>query len=115
MKEILQILDSIDWPTSVTRPDIENHYDVYLVDDKAVDELNSKYGISIFGSKDNNRIAIHRNHTPQPGEHHFVFNGSNNIAVLDEKSAFRGKVIFENNCRCVLMGHQHALTIHAHL
>ncbi len=115
MKEVIQILDSIDWPASVTRPDIENEYDVYLVDDSVIEELNNRYSISIFGSQNNNHVAIHRKYSRQPGEHHLVFNGSNSIAVLDEKSAFRGKVIFEDNCLCVLMGHQHALNVHAHL
>jgi acetyltransferase-like isoleucine patch superfamily enzyme len=115
MEQIVARLKSSGWAPDVTFPKLVEDYEIWRVCGETMDQIHQRYGISITDRGSNNLLVINKRCGRLKDNPQIVFNGSDNLVVIDERSAFRGRVICGSECLCVLMGHQSALNLSADL
>ena len=111
----LGMLEQISWPSGFSAPDIRGDYEVVSLTGQTSSYVAERYGIGISNSGVGNQLLIHKAAARSTLNPTLRFTGSGNVALIGEQSAFNGRVVCGSGCRCILMGHQHALNLQADL
>lgn len=94
------------WPSSISPVDLKADYSVIQVTPQSIAE----HKLRVSGLGLNNIVLLHKN-APPPQKAHLIFNGNDNLVLIDEQCALDGYVICGTGCIGVFLGHQHSLKV----
>lgn len=102
----------LDWPSDVSRPDIENGYQEYLVTPETAASFGPRFGITIHAAPGTrNLLMIDRRFTKVRTRLAVHFTGSRNIVLIEEGAGISGVISCLADCVAVVMGHQHQAVV----